>query len=107
MNGAGLARPDARATRLPHVPERRPGVLARVPLASGYPSGKYTPDATFDDARDDHPQAVGAPLVALADRRDPAATGDRTPRKPWRARSLAGIMPATCALVTYPDGRRP
>jgi len=28
------------------------GVLARVPLASGYLSGKYRPDATFDDARD-------------------------------------------------------
>jgi aryl-alcohol dehydrogenase-like predicted oxidoreductase len=28
------------------------GVLARVPLASGYLSGKYLPDATFDDARD-------------------------------------------------------
>ena len=28
------------------------GVLARVPLASGYVSGKYRPDATFDDASD-------------------------------------------------------
>ncbi|CAN5653749.1 aldo/keto reductase [soil metagenome] len=28
------------------------GVLARVPLASGYLSGKYQPDATFDDASD-------------------------------------------------------
>ncbi len=28
------------------------GVLARVPLASGYLSGKYRPDATFDDASD-------------------------------------------------------
>lgn len=28
------------------------GVLARVPLASGYLSGKYRPDATFTDARD-------------------------------------------------------
>lgn len=28
------------------------GVLARVPLASGYLSGKYRPDATFGDARD-------------------------------------------------------
>jgi len=28
------------------------GVLARVPLASGYLSGKYRPDATFEDAND-------------------------------------------------------
>jgi aryl-alcohol dehydrogenase-like predicted oxidoreductase len=28
------------------------GVLARVPLASGYLSGKYRPDSTFDDERD-------------------------------------------------------
>jgi aryl-alcohol dehydrogenase-like predicted oxidoreductase len=28
------------------------GVLARVPLASGYLSGKYRPDATFDDVND-------------------------------------------------------
>jgi aryl-alcohol dehydrogenase-like predicted oxidoreductase len=28
------------------------GVLARVPLASGYLSGKYRPDATFDDPND-------------------------------------------------------
>lgn len=28
------------------------GVLARVPLASGYLSGKYRPDATFDDTSD-------------------------------------------------------
>jgi aryl-alcohol dehydrogenase-like predicted oxidoreductase len=28
------------------------GVLARVPLASGYLSGRYRPGATFDDARD-------------------------------------------------------
>lgn len=28
------------------------GVLARVPLASGYLSGKYRPDATFDNASD-------------------------------------------------------
>lgn len=28
------------------------GVLARVPLASGYLSGKYRPDATFDNAND-------------------------------------------------------
>lgn len=28
------------------------GVLARVPLASGYLSGRYRPDATFDDTRD-------------------------------------------------------
>lgn len=28
------------------------GVLARVPLASGYLSGKYRPDATFDDEND-------------------------------------------------------
>ena len=28
------------------------GVLARVPLASGYLSGRYRPDATFTDARD-------------------------------------------------------
>jgi aryl-alcohol dehydrogenase-like predicted oxidoreductase len=28
------------------------GVLARVPLASGYLSGKYRPDATFEDASD-------------------------------------------------------
>jgi aryl-alcohol dehydrogenase-like predicted oxidoreductase len=28
------------------------GVLARVPLASGYLSGKYRPDATFDEPRD-------------------------------------------------------
>ena len=28
------------------------GVLARVPLASGYLTGKYRPDATFDDASD-------------------------------------------------------
>ena len=28
------------------------GVLARVPLASGYLSGKYKPGATFDDPRD-------------------------------------------------------
>ena len=28
------------------------GVLARVPLASGYLSGKYRPDATFDDSSD-------------------------------------------------------
>ncbi len=27
-------------------------MLARVPLASGYLSGKYRPDATFDDTSD-------------------------------------------------------
>jgi aryl-alcohol dehydrogenase-like predicted oxidoreductase len=47
--------------RLDRTPEREVfptcqnhdlGVLARVPLASGYLTGKYRPDATFDDPND-------------------------------------------------------
>jgi aryl-alcohol dehydrogenase-like predicted oxidoreductase len=47
--------------RLDRTPEQRDfpasqrddlGILARVPLASGYLSGRYRPDATFDNASD-------------------------------------------------------
>lgn len=38
----------AEAQVLPYCAERRLGVLARVPLASGFLSGKYAPGAVFD-----------------------------------------------------------
>lgn len=41
-------RPETRD--FPYALEHKLGVLARVPLASGYLSGKYKPGATFEDA---------------------------------------------------------
>lgn len=54
---------------LPSCQEQELGVLARVPLASGYLSGKYRPGATFTDPNDTRsrhdPQEVQAKLAEV------------------------------------------
>lgn len=53
---------DAEEQVLPSCQEQNLGVLARVPLASGYLSGKYKPGAVFDksDVRYSHDSASTA-----------------------------------------------
>ena len=76
------------------------GVLARVPLASGYLSGKYNPGATFAEGR-------VPPRRSPKDRREPAKGGadprDRSPARAWTWPS--GPWPGACS--TKPSARDP
>ncbi|MFW6252881.1 MAG: aldo/keto reductase [bacterium] len=85
---------------LPLCQEHNLGVLARVPLASGYLSGKYKPGATFDtsDVRSRHDREVVEQRLHEVERIAADEVPDGVPMAQW---ALAWCLsnPAVTAVI--------
>tara|TARA_R110002072_G_scaffold7949_3_gene42121 strand:- start:10905 stop:11792 length:888 start_codon:yes stop_codon:yes gene_type:complete len=100
-----LVKTQAEETVFPFAQEQDLGVIARVPLASGFLSGKYQPGHEFDshDVRSWRPQAgldkeINAALVAL--KQKPADLEPAVWASAWclRQASVATVIPGLKSL---------
>lgn len=91
--------PEARI--LPACREQDLGVLARVPLASGYLSGKYRPGTEFthqDDIRSRHDKAEVQQKLALVQDIQQNEVPDGVPMAPWALAWCLQHPAVTCVI---------
>ena len=90
----------------PIAEEQKLGVLARVPLASGYLSGKYKPGATFaaSDVRSRHDQAETAKKLALVEEIAKTEVPQDTSMATW---ALAWCLKHSAVTTVIPGCKNP
>ncbi|QDP41328.1 aldo/keto reductase [Radiobacillus deserti] len=93
-------------TVFPISEEQNLGVLARVPLASGYLSGKYKPGATFqkDDVRSRHDQKETEKLLRLVQEIEQHEVPKDIPMAAW---ALAWCLKHPAVSVVIPGCKTP
>lgn len=82
------------------------GVLARVPLASGYLSGKYKPGVTFDqaDVRSRHDQAETTKKLEQVEKIAKSEVPEQTPMATW---ALAWCLKHSAVTSVIPGCKSP
>ncbi|GGM35580.1 aldo/keto reductase [Paraliobacillus quinghaiensis] len=90
----------------PVAEDQKLGVLARVPLASGYLSGKYKPGATFaaSDVRSRHDQAETAKKLALVEEIAKTEVPKETKMATW---ALAWCLKHPAVTTVIPGCKNP
>lgn len=86
--------------------QQKIGVLARVPLASGYLSGKYKPGVTFEpsDVRSLHDQVETAKKLALVEEIAQTEVPKDVPMATW---ALAWCLKHTAVTTVIPGCKNP
>ena len=90
----------------PSCQEQNLGVLARVPLASGYLSGKYKPGATFtqNDVRSRHNQEETTKLLKQVEEIQKTEVPEGVPMAAW---ALAWCLKHPAVTTVIPGSKNP